>query len=51
MKLITAEYKLPTANSSAAFGPIPENNTIQPSGTAPRMGNTTLPINIYDADF
>ena len=33
----------PTANSSAAFGPMPENRTMQPSGTAPSMGNTTLP--------
>lgn len=36
-------WELPTASSSAAFGPIPEKRTMQPSGTAPKMGNTTLP--------
>lgn len=35
---------VPTASSSAALGPIPEKRTMQPSGTAPRIGSTTLPV-------
>ena len=38
-----SDFDLPTASSSAALGPSPEKRTIHPSGTAPRIGRTTLP--------
>ena len=42
--LLTKACEVPTASSSAALGPIPENRTMQPSGTAPKIGKTTLPV-------
>ena len=39
-----ARAPIPTANSSSAFGPSPEKSTMHPSGTAPRIGRTTLPV-------